>query len=83
MLDTVQGVLFAIYSKEIAVALRRIFDPMLIKTKCVWEVADFLKNCKQTAEKLNKFLKNWKKSAASQTHFGFANILILTQFSMK
>ena len=50
-----------IYPKEMAVALKRcIFDPMLVKPKCVWEVADFLKNCKQTAEKCKQILENWK-----------------------
>ena len=33
---------------------------MLVKPKCVWEVADFLKNCKQTAEKCKQFFENWK-----------------------
>ena len=33
---------------------------MLVKPKCVWEVADFLKNCKQTAEKCKQIFENWK-----------------------
>ena len=35
-----------------------ISDPMLVKSKCVWEAVVFLKNCKQTAE---IFFENWKK----------------------
>ena len=31
-----------------------ISDPMLVKPKCVSEVAVFLKNCKQTAENINR-----------------------------
>ena len=57
----IQGVPFTIYPKEMAVALKWcIFDPMLVKPKCVWEVADFLKNCKQTAEKCKQIFENWK-----------------------
>ena len=41
----------------------------MVKPKCVWEVADFLKNCKQTVEKC-KQIRKLKKSATSQTHFG-------------
>ena len=41
--------------------IRYIIDPMLVKQKCVWEVADFLKNCKQTAEKCKQIFENWKK----------------------
>ena len=37
-----------------------ISDPMLVKPKCVWEVADFLKNCKQTAVKCKQIFENWK-----------------------
>ena len=34
---------------------------MLVKPKCVWEVAYFLKICKQTAEKCKQIFQNWKK----------------------
>ena len=33
---------------------------MLVKPKCVWEVAVYLKNCKQTAEKCKQIFENWK-----------------------
>ena len=47
-----------IHPKEMAVALKQcIFDPMLVKPKCVWEVADFLKNCKQRCKQI---FQNWK-----------------------
>ena len=36
-------------------------DPMLVKPKCVRDVAVFLKNCKQTAEKCKQIFENWKK----------------------
>ena len=49
----IHGVSFEISRFQIAVAQKQcIFDPMLVKIKCVWEaVVFFLKNCKQTAEK--------------------------------
>ena len=34
----------------------------------------FLKNCKQTAEKCKQIFENGKKTATSQTRFGFTNI---------
>ena len=30
------------------------------KTKCVWKVIDFLKNCKQTSESCKQIFKNWE-----------------------
>ena len=55
------GVSFEKRKFQIAVTLLRcIFNPMLVKPKCVWEVADFLKNCKQTAEKCKQIFENWK-----------------------
>ena len=51
-----------------------IFDPMLVKPKCVWEAVVYSKKCKQTAEKCKQIFENWKKSTASQPHFGFTNI---------
>ena len=33
-------------------------DTMLVKPKCVWEVAVFSKNCKQTAEKCEQISEN-------------------------
>ena len=64
---TLQGVSFEKWKFQLAVALKwyRI-DSMLVKPKCVWEVADFLKSCKQTAEKCKQIFGNWKISAISQ-----------------
>ena len=31
-----------------------IFDPMLVKPKCVWEAYIYFENCKQTAENCNQ-----------------------------
>ena len=60
---------------QMAVQLKLcISDPMLVKPKCVWEAVVFLKNCKQTAEKCKQIFENWKKTTASETHFGFTNI---------
>ena len=57
-----QGVPFEKWIFQMTVALKRcIFDPMLVKPKCVWKVAVFLKNCKQTAEKCKQIFENWKK----------------------
>ena len=43
---------------QIAITLKLcISDPTLVKPKCVWEVAVFLKNCKQTAVKCKQILK--------------------------
>ena len=39
--------------------------------KCVWELANYLINCKQTTGKCKQMFDNLKKSAASQTHFCF------------
>ena len=62
--------------KEMVVALKRcIFDPIMVKPKCVREAADFWKNYKQTAEKCKPIFENWKKTTASQTHFGFPNFV--------
>ena len=44
-----------------------VFDLMLVKPKCVWEVYIYFENCKQTAEK-----SKWMY--ASQMHFGFTNM---------
>ena len=51
-------------------------DSMLVKPKNkVFErQAVFLKNCKQTAENVDKFSEIEKKPTASQTHFAFTNI---------
>ena len=57
-----------------AVELNRCtFDPMLVKPKCVREAVDFFnyENCSQTSAVCLQF---FKKSATSQTHFGFTNI---------
>ena len=55
-----------------------IFDPILVKPKCVWEAVVYLKNCKQTSEKCELIFENWKKTklldTTSQTHFGLTNI---------
>ena len=32
-----------------------IFDPMLVKPKCLWEAVDFLQNYKLTAEDCTQF----------------------------
>ena len=38
------------------------FDPMLVKPKCVWEAVVYLKNYKQTAEKWkHKYVKKVMK----------------------
>ena len=59
------------FSLHMAVTLRLcISDPTLVKPKCVWEVALFLKNCKQTAEKFKQILN--KKPCRFSKHFGFA-----------
>ena len=42
-------------------------EPMLVKPKCVWEAVVVLKNCKQTAENVNKFLKIQKIYRLSNT----------------
>ena len=48
-----QRVLFEKLQKQKAVVQNRcIFDLMLVKPKWVWEAAVYLKDCKQTAEKL-------------------------------
>ena len=44
-----------------------IFDPILVRPKSIWEVAVYLKNCKQRAEKPLKI----EIFASFQTHFGF------------
>ena len=68
--DPNQNLLF-----QFALSLKlSISDPMLVKPKCVWEVEVFLKNCKQTAENVNKFSKIEKKTATFQVHFDFTNI---------
>ena len=38
-----------------------IYDPMLVKPKCVWKAVVYLKNCKHTAEKCKQIFENWKK----------------------
>ena len=38
-----------------------ISDPMLVRPKCVWGVAVFFKNFKQTAEKCNQIFEIWKR----------------------
>ena len=59
----VQGVSFEILEFQKAVALKWcIFDPGLVKPKCVWEVEVYLKNSKQTTEKCNQIFENWKKN---------------------
>ena len=58
----IQGALNQSFPFEMAVNPKlSSFDPMLIKPKCVWEVAVVLKNCKQTAEKWKQIFENWKK----------------------
>ena len=37
-----------------------IFDPPLVKPKCVSGVAEFFWNCKQTAENCKQTAENWK-----------------------
>ena len=65
-----QGVPFKKWIFRMAVALKRcIFDPMLVKPKCVWEVWKILN---KQLKNVNKFLKI-EKTAISQTHFGFTN----------
>ena len=60
--ETLQCVSFEKWKFWMAVSLKlSTFDPMLVKRKCVWEVAVFLKNCKQTAEKCKQIFENWKK----------------------
>ena len=58
--DPNQNLLF-----QFALSLKlSISDPMLVKPKCVWEVAVYLKNFKQTAEKCKQIFENWKKLTA-------------------
>ena len=48
-------------TKEKAVATLKqcIFDPTLVKPKCVWEAVFYSKNCNKTAEKCNQIFENW------------------------
>ena len=56
-----------------------ISDAMLVKPKCVCEAVVFLTTCKQTTQKCKQIFKNWKKTTASQTHFGFTNIFRVSE----
>ena len=51
-----------------------IFDPMLVKPKCVKEEVVYLKIVNKQLKILNLFTKI-EKNSASQTHFGLTNIL--------
>ena len=50
------------------------FWPYVGKVKMGLRGKQFLKNCEQTAEKCKQIFENWKKTATSQTHFGFTNM---------
>ena len=50
------------------------FDPMLFKSKCVWEAVDLFKFLKMCLQSSAFCFQLFKKSTASQTHFGFTNI---------
>ena len=51
-----------------------ISDPMLVKPKCVWEPSVFF-NFQKFVYIFQLFVYNFsKKSATSQTHFGFTNL---------
>ena len=57
-----------------AVALNRcIFDPMLVKPKCIRELVVFRKIVNKPLKNLNKLSKT-EKTTASQAHFGFTNM---------
>ena len=52
------------------------FDPMLVKSKCIWEAVRFFffwKIVNKQLKIVNKFSKI-EETATSQTHFGFTNI---------
>ena len=72
----IQGVSFEKWKFQMAVVALKwwIFDPMLVMPKCVWEVADFFSFLKICLHLSADCLQFFKKSATSQTHFGFTNI---------
>ena len=46
-----------------------VFDPMLVKPKCVWEVYIYFENCKQTAENCKQTAENCKQIAEKSTEY--------------
>ena len=62
---------FTIYPKEVAVALKwSIFDPMLVKPKCIWEAVVFWK----IVNKRNLALPRWGQICVFQCYSNFFRI---------
>ena len=56
---------------------------MLVKPKCVWESVVILKNCKQTAKNVNKFLKKTTTQVENPVHlFKIGKSLILVRIQI-
>ena len=67
---TIQGVPLTFLTFQGLMTLKIcIFDPMLLKPKCVFKACIYFINCKQTAEKSTQMY-----GRASEAHFGFTNM---------